>query len=91
MTLINCPECDKEISDKAASCPQCGNPMEEENVQTIQHTAKNLKGNQALGAILAIIGTVMLVGGITEIGTIVTVVGIAWFIMARLMTWWHHE
>jgi hypothetical protein len=24
MALINCPECKKEISDKAASCPHCG-------------------------------------------------------------------
>ena len=24
MALINCPECGKEISDKAASCPNCG-------------------------------------------------------------------
>ena len=28
MALINCPECKKEISDKAASCPNCGNPIE---------------------------------------------------------------
>lgn len=27
MALINCPECGKEISDKATSCPHCGNPM----------------------------------------------------------------
>lgn len=25
MALINCSECDAQISDKAASCPQCGN------------------------------------------------------------------
>lgn len=24
MTLVNCPECDKEISDKALMCPNCG-------------------------------------------------------------------
>ncbi len=24
MTLINCPECNKEISDKALMCPNCG-------------------------------------------------------------------
>lgn len=24
MSLINCPECNKEISDKAKSCPNCG-------------------------------------------------------------------
>ena len=24
MSLINCPECNKEISDKAKCCPNCG-------------------------------------------------------------------
>ncbi|MFW5669556.1 MAG: zinc ribbon domain-containing protein, partial [Acetivibrio ethanolgignens] len=27
MALINCPECGKEISDKAVSCPNCGVPI----------------------------------------------------------------
>jgi hypothetical protein len=27
MALINCPECNESISDKAAVCPKCGNPM----------------------------------------------------------------
>ena len=27
MALINCPECGKEISDKAISCPNCGMPI----------------------------------------------------------------
>ena len=27
MALIKCPECGKDISDLAASCPQCGYPM----------------------------------------------------------------
>lgn len=30
MALIRCPECGKEISDKAASCPNCGCPMRQE-------------------------------------------------------------
>ena len=33
MALIECPECGKEISDKATACPNCGNPM---NPQTQQ-------------------------------------------------------
>lgn len=28
MALINCPECGKEISDKAPACPKCGCPIE---------------------------------------------------------------
>lgn len=29
MSLIKCPECGKEISDKAAVCPNCGCPVED--------------------------------------------------------------
>lgn len=28
MALIQCPECNKEISDKARTCPNCGFPMD---------------------------------------------------------------
>ena len=27
MALIKCPECGKEVSDKADSCPECGYPI----------------------------------------------------------------
>lgn len=27
MALITCPECGKEVSDKATSCPNCGTPL----------------------------------------------------------------
>ena len=29
MALIKCPECGREISDKAAACPNCGCPLSE--------------------------------------------------------------
>lgn len=29
MALIKCPECSKEISDKANNCPNCGYPLSE--------------------------------------------------------------
>lgn len=31
MALFNCPECGKEISDKAAACPHCGCPVSKQN------------------------------------------------------------
>ncbi len=31
MSLIKCPECGKEISDKAATCPNCGMPLRRED------------------------------------------------------------
>lgn len=30
MALIKCPECGKEISDKAEVCPSCGYPVDED-------------------------------------------------------------
>src|SRR5262245_57852246 len=27
MALVNCPECDRQISTEAEACPQCGYPM----------------------------------------------------------------
>lgn len=34
MALINCPECGKEISDKAKSCPNCGCPIKEASIES---------------------------------------------------------
>lgn len=35
MALINCPECNKEISDKVKACPHCGFPMDE-SIQKVE-------------------------------------------------------
>ena len=35
MALITCPECGKEVSDKATTCPNCGCPLQQSQ-QTIQ-------------------------------------------------------
>lgn len=51
MALINCKECQHQVSSKASSCPQCGAPiMEKEEVEgagtrlfTTQETSKDLK------------------------------------------------
>ena len=29
MALIRCPECNREISDKATACPGCGYPLQD--------------------------------------------------------------
>lgn len=40
MALIECSECEKEVSDKAKSCPNCGNPI---NQLTEQNKDSNYK------------------------------------------------
>lgn len=32
MALIKCSECGKEVSENAASCPNCGNPISNKQV-----------------------------------------------------------
>lgn len=34
MSLINCPECKKQISDKALSCPHCGFPLSQQRIMS---------------------------------------------------------
>ena len=31
MALIQCPECELQVSDKALSCPHCGYPLKEKD------------------------------------------------------------
>ena len=37
MALFTCPECGKQVSDKAEMCPNCGCPISK---QTIQEESK---------------------------------------------------
>jgi len=36
MALIKCSECGKDISNKASTCPNCGNPINPINVPVVQ-------------------------------------------------------
>ena len=40
--LVKCPECGKEVSDKAASCPNCGCPISE-IILSKEQTSENAK------------------------------------------------
>lgn len=42
MSLINCPECGKEISDQATSCPNCGTPIKKGETKFCQHCGETI-------------------------------------------------
>lgn len=47
--LIQCKECGKQISDKAAACPDCGAPATDANKTTlIELSSKELKKKELL-------------------------------------------
>ena len=58
MALIKCPECDKNISDKAESCPHCGYSFEKKANNNTLETLKGKWNNKYLLVLL-----VLLVGG----------------------------
>lgn len=77
MALINCIECGKEVSEKAVSCPSCGNPIntkkevEEEylccpkcNSKELHSEQKGFSGGKALAGALLTGGIGLLAGTI---------------------------
>jgi predicted amidophosphoribosyltransferase len=58
--LISCPECKKECSDEAPSCPHCGHPLKVAN-EKIQLTPAN-KRKAPIFLILSVIALVLTLG-----------------------------
>jgi hypothetical protein len=46
MALIECPECKKEISDKAKECPHCGYPIVKKEEKKKQETKKRFSSKK---------------------------------------------
>lgn len=66
MALIKCPECGKEISDKAGRCPHCGYPINsvpeyETNNMRQQNTVEKSKKVSGKKLILLLVGIVAIV------------------------------
>lgn len=60
MALINCPECNNQVSNTAEACPHCGAPISGAKeghaagvqIKTIQETSKRLKLHVLFSAFL---------------------------------------
>lgn len=84
MALISCPECGKQISDKAVSCPNCGNPINQQNQQEeylccprcgsreLHAEHKGFSGGKALAGALITGGIGLLAGTIGSRDTQIT-------------------
>jgi len=106
MALIQCPECSKEVSDKAPTCPKCGAPIAAAsvdrevgvNLTTVQATSKRLKAQMLLAALSLSVGIVwvILAANASEptslaVPTSLFVGGLVWYAITRFRIWWHHE
>ena len=101
MALIPCPECKREVSTLAASCPHCGAPVVnfrlvspgKETVVTTLLTSKRYKLQRLVALALAVIGWVIIIfgpPGSGVAGLILLIVSIGWSIVVCILIWWHH-
>jgi hypothetical protein len=99
MALIKCSECDKDISDKAASCPFCGNPMANQNQSPIliEQTNKKWKLIELVSWIAIIFGAVASLVAIGKnnsasgISFACLIIGIIGAIIGQFGSWWNHR
>ncbi|MCF6175496.1 MAG: zinc-ribbon domain-containing protein [Victivallaceae bacterium] len=63
MSLIDCPECQKEISEQAKSCPNCGYPIPVKKTKYELECERQSTRNAGINAFFgAAIGLLILLG-----------------------------
>lgn len=99
MALKICDECGNKVSDRAASCPGCGNLIA---AQTVEMTSKNLKKSLirwnmfvVFSVVLCIFGFLITQGAQEDVrvlwaGVICLVVSLIGRIVSKSRIWWHH-
>ena len=101
MALINCKECNKEVSSVAAACPHCGAPTFEaagdQSARIIEQSSKKLKihylyafGVLVVGVLLALILPKSDFYGIM-LGYASFAIAAIWAFVTKIRIWWHHE
>jgi hypothetical protein len=71
MALIKCPECGKQVSDKAQSCPGCGYPLQSE-VKKPATFAEDLGKVKKVGWWLALLLSLGVLGVPTLVGKLIS-------------------
>jgi RNA polymerase subunit RPABC4/transcription elongation factor Spt4 len=105
MSLISCPECAREVSDRAVACPHCGNPMSPtaalsmvvrapvERAVRIEATGKRYKALQFVGAGAITLAVVSCAAGTSSSGEwsgFVFLIEAALYAYGRVGAWWNH-
>jgi uncharacterized membrane protein YvbJ len=107
MAMIECSECGKAVSDKAANCPGCGAPIATDreaygsgvdHLTTTQGTSKRLKLQSVFAVLLMIFGGCMVyvtasvdASDPSMAGAWMFFIGLVWYIATRVRIWWHHS
>lgn len=75
MALINCSECTRQVSDKAATCPQCGAPLvparaQPDNANSVRRgiATHQVREGVAIFLVLGSVTVAWIVGHNTSVG-----------------------
>jgi predicted amidophosphoribosyltransferase len=102
MAIIWCPDCHRQVSDKAAACPSCaypiaGTPHGRRSVYVIERTAKAWKQLRVLGWLLLMAGGLVLFREWAAahargewLGSWMGSAGVACLWVSRAGAWWYH-
>lgn len=90
MSLVDCPECGRKVSDKAVSCPNCGAPIAEMDTVILDpksHAKVTRTGAkwEGIGFILIIVGTITAMTLNGTLGGILAFAGFVFFIIGRFL------
>lgn len=94
MALIKCLECGKEISDKAVSCPNCGNPIISTTINSqsngkveIEMTNKKWKKRSLIALGLFFLGWITMTKSV-GLGFFIIFIAVCVGVTARVGAWW---
>ena len=88
MAIAKCPVCGRDVSDQAESCPNCGHPLKNSSVQTIQQTSKQWKLLTIGSIVLIVVGLASLGRESFGIGQALLAFCFIIFFAARVGAWW---
>jgi hypothetical protein len=102
MALVQCPECNHDLSDQAAACPHCaypfrGSPHRRRSVRVIEKTGRTWKKIRVLGWLLVGAGGLVLFpawaaehAASAWVGSLIGTAGVACLGISRAGAWWYH-
>lgn len=105
MALINCPDCNTQVSENASHCLKCGSPITAAyekratgaDIITTQTTAKRFKAYTIIAAILfwfGLFGNFSVATGGTEptlFYSYMIMIGALLYIVTKIRIYWHHN
>lgn len=76
MAMIKCPECGKDISDTATSCPNCGYVITKKTVDISPTPVPDLQKKPVAGIVCIVAGIIAVIVGIPLISIIIGIFAI---------------